>query len=124
MHRSTERIITTHDGSLARPTELLEIMRDMETGKPYDHAAFDREVRDAVADRVHRQVQCVEHPELIADWIGLYAGIVGRERVIAGAGCGFSSRATFTPEVHPDVVWAKFDALVEGARIATTRLWG
>jgi 5-methyltetrahydropteroyltriglutamate--homocysteine methyltransferase len=383
MHRSTERIITTHVGSLARPTELLEIMRDKETGKPYDHDAFDREVRDAVADRVHRQVQCgldvvadgemgkvsfltyvkdrlggfveddgdmilpaswrkeiadfpgfyneylkkysgavaklkqlvctgpvtyvgqdqletdidnlnaalaaapaleafmpssgpsgfgrnehyashgeylaavgeamrveylgivdagfvlqiddpwlmeilsdpttdvdtkqrgahehvdvlnqslrdipresirhhicyglnhgprmtdiplaaaipwmmkidagaysfevanprhqhewkawedvdlpddtclipgllghatnyVEHPELIADWIGLYAGIVGRERVIAGADCGFSSRATFTPEVHPDVVWAKFEALVEGARIATTRLW-
>ena len=66
----------------------------------------------------------VEHPLLIADTIELYAGIVGRERVIAGADCGFSSRATFTPEVHPDVVWAKFDALVEGARIATTRLWG
>jgi 5-methyltetrahydropteroyltriglutamate--homocysteine methyltransferase len=384
MHRSTERIITTHVGSLARPTELLEIMRDKETGKPYDHAAFDRQVRDAVADRVHRQVECgidvvtdgemgkvsfltyvkdrlggfaeddgdpilpaswrkeiedfpgfyneyfkkyaggvaplkqlvctgpvtyvgqeqlktdianlksaladdppleafmpssgpsgfgrneyyssygeyleavgeamrieylaivdagfvlqiddpwlmeilsdpttdddakrrgaqehvdvlnnslrgipresirhhtcyglnhgprltdiplataipwmmridagaysfevanprhqhewrawkdvdlpddaclipgllchatnyVEHPVLIADTIELYAGIVGRERVIAGADCGFSSRATFTPEVHPDVVWAKFDALVEGAHIATTRLWG
>jgi 5-methyltetrahydropteroyltriglutamate--homocysteine methyltransferase len=66
----------------------------------------------------------VEHPILIADMIELYAGIVGRERVIAGADCGFSSRATFTPEVHPDVVWAKFDALVEGARIATSRLWG
>jgi 5-methyltetrahydropteroyltriglutamate--homocysteine methyltransferase len=65
----------------------------------------------------------VEHPLLIADLIELYAGIVGRERVIAGADCGFSSRATFTPEVHPDVVWAKFDALVEGAQIATTRLW-
>ena len=65
----------------------------------------------------------VEHPLLIADTIELYAGIVGRERVIAGADCGFSSRATFTPEVHPDVVWAKFEALVEGAQIATTRLW-
>jgi 5-methyltetrahydropteroyltriglutamate--homocysteine methyltransferase len=65
----------------------------------------------------------VEHPILIADMIELYAGIVGRERVIAGADCGFSSRATFTPEVHPDVVWAKFDALAEGARIATSRLW-
>ena len=65
----------------------------------------------------------VEHPVLIADMIEAYAGIVGRERVIAGADCGFSSRATFTPEVHPDVVWAKFEALVEGAQIATTRLW-
>ena len=58
----------------------------------------------------------VEHPVLIADMIEAYAGIVGRERVIAGADCGFSSRATFTPEVHPDVVWAKFEALVEGAQ--------
>ena len=58
MHRSTERIITTHVGSLARPTELLEMMRDKEAGKPYDHAAFERQVRDAVADRVHRQVEC------------------------------------------------------------------
>jgi 5-methyltetrahydropteroyltriglutamate--homocysteine methyltransferase len=66
----------------------------------------------------------VEHPVLIADMIEQYAGIVGRERVIAGADCGFSSRATFTPEVDPDVVWAKFDALAEGARIATGRLWG
>ncbi|MGH9134465.1 MAG: cobalamin-independent methionine synthase II family protein [Ilumatobacteraceae bacterium] len=65
----------------------------------------------------------VEHPVLIADLIEAYASIVGRERVIAGADCGFSSRATFTPEVHPDVVWAKFEALAEGARIATSRLW-
>jgi 5-methyltetrahydropteroyltriglutamate--homocysteine methyltransferase len=65
----------------------------------------------------------VEHPVLIADMIEAYASIVGRERVIAGADCGFSSRATFTPEVHPDVVWAKFEALVEGAQIATNRLW-
>jgi 5-methyltetrahydropteroyltriglutamate--homocysteine methyltransferase len=65
----------------------------------------------------------VEHPELIADQIELYAGIVGRENVIAGADCGFSSRATFTPEVHPTVVWEKFRALAEGARLATERLW-
>ncbi|HXV94356.1 MAG TPA: cobalamin-independent methionine synthase II family protein [Pseudonocardia sp.] len=65
----------------------------------------------------------VEHPELIADQIELYAGIVGRENVIAGADCGFSSRATFAPEVHPTVVWEKFRALAEGARIASGRLW-
>jgi 5-methyltetrahydropteroyltriglutamate--homocysteine methyltransferase len=65
----------------------------------------------------------VEHPGLIADWIEAYASIVGRERVIAGADCGFSSRATFTPEVHPSVVWAKFSALSEGAALATSRLW-
>jgi 5-methyltetrahydropteroyltriglutamate--homocysteine methyltransferase len=65
----------------------------------------------------------VEHPELIADSICQYAGIVGRENVIASADCGFSSRASFAPEVHPTVVWAKFAALAEGAAIATKRLW-
>jgi len=66
----------------------------------------------------------VEHPELIAMSICAYAGLVGRENVIASADCGFSSRATFSPEVHPTVVWAKFAALAEGAAIATKRLWG
>jgi 5-methyltetrahydropteroyltriglutamate--homocysteine methyltransferase len=66
----------------------------------------------------------VEHPELIADFLVIYAGLVGRERVIAGADCGFSSNATFQPEVNPKVVWAKFRALAEGARLASERLWG
>lgn len=65
----------------------------------------------------------VEHPELIAEYICNYAGIVGRENVIAGADCGFSSRASYAPEVHPTVVWPKFKALAEGARIASARLW-
>jgi 5-methyltetrahydropteroyltriglutamate--homocysteine methyltransferase len=52
-----------------------------------------------------------------------YARLVGRERVIAGADCGFSSSATFVPEVDPKVVWAKFQALAEGARLASERLW-
>lgn len=65
----------------------------------------------------------VEHPELIADYIELYANAVGRDHVIAGADCGFSSRASFQPEVHPDVVWEKFRALVAGAELATGRLW-
>ena len=66
----------------------------------------------------------VEHPELIAEYIGRYARLVGRENVIASADCGFSSRATFAPEVHPTVVWAKLAALSQGAALATTRLWG
>ena len=65
----------------------------------------------------------VEHPELIAEYICNYASIVGRENVIAGADCGFSSRASYAPEVHPTVVWPKFRALAEGARLATKRLW-
>jgi 5-methyltetrahydropteroyltriglutamate--homocysteine methyltransferase len=65
----------------------------------------------------------VEHPELIADLLVTYANLVGRQNVIAGADCGFSSSPTFSPEVHPKVVWAKFEALAEGARLATHRLW-
>ena len=68
-------------------------------------------------------ISYVEHPELIADQIETYARLVGRENVIAGADCGFSSRATYKPEVHPRIVWAKFAALAEGAGIATRRLW-
>jgi len=66
----------------------------------------------------------VEHPELIAEFICNYASIVGKERVIAGADCGFSSRASYAPEVHPTVVWPKFKALAEGAAIASKHLWG
>jgi 5-methyltetrahydropteroyltriglutamate--homocysteine methyltransferase len=65
----------------------------------------------------------VEHPEAIADRIERFARVVGRENVIAGADCGFSSQASFTPDVHPTVVWAKFQALAEGAALATKRLW-
>lgn len=68
-------------------------------------------------------VNYVEHPQLIADYIEHYASVVGKERVIAGADCGFSSRASFEPEVHPEVVWEKFRALSEGATIASGRLW-
>jgi 5-methyltetrahydropteroyltriglutamate--homocysteine methyltransferase len=65
----------------------------------------------------------VEHPELIAERIVRYARLVGRENVIAGADCGFSSQATYNPEIHPRIVWAKFRALAEGARLATEQLW-
>ena len=65
----------------------------------------------------------VEHPDLIAERISRYAERVGRENVIAGTDCGFSSQATYHPEVHPTVVWAKFQAMAEGARLASARLW-
>ena len=64
----------------------------------------------------------VEHPELVAQRIERFADVVGRERVIASADCGFASFAG-SNEVHPSIVWAKFAALVEGARIASQRLW-
>jgi len=65
----------------------------------------------------------VEHPELVAERILQFARIVGRENVIAGSDCGFSSQATDEPEIHPTVVWAKFKAMAEGAKIATRQLW-
>ena len=56
----------------------------------------------------------VEHPEAIAQRIGRFAGVAGRENVIAGADCGFASFST-SCEVHPSVVWTKLAALAEGA---------
>lgn len=65
----------------------------------------------------------VEHPELVAERILQFASVVGRENIIAGSDCGFSSQATFHPDIHPSVVWAKFQALAEGAKLASRRLW-
>jgi 5-methyltetrahydropteroyltriglutamate--homocysteine methyltransferase len=64
----------------------------------------------------------VEHPELVAQRLLRFADIVGGERVIAGADCGFASFAG-SNEVHPSIVWAKFQALAEGARLASKQLW-
>jgi 5-methyltetrahydropteroyltriglutamate--homocysteine methyltransferase len=65
----------------------------------------------------------VEHPELVSERIQRYARLVGREHVIAGADCGFASMPRAVPEVHPTIVWAKFQSLSEGARLATRHLW-
>jgi 5-methyltetrahydropteroyltriglutamate--homocysteine methyltransferase len=66
----------------------------------------------------------VEHPELIAERIIRFARLVGRENVIAGADCGFSSQALYNTEVHNTVVWEKFKAMRAGADLATQQLWG
>jgi 5-methyltetrahydropteroyltriglutamate--homocysteine methyltransferase len=65
----------------------------------------------------------VEHPVLIAERLVRFAKLVGRENVVAGADCGFSSQASYHTEVHPTVVWAKFEAMREGAQLATKQLW-
>jgi 5-methyltetrahydropteroyltriglutamate--homocysteine methyltransferase len=67
----------------------------------------------------------VEHPELVAERIVKLAKVVGRERVIAGSDCGFASTLApgQRPEVEPEIVWAKFKSLAEGARIASAALW-
>jgi 5-methyltetrahydropteroyltriglutamate--homocysteine methyltransferase len=64
----------------------------------------------------------VEHPELVAERVCRFADIVGRERVIAGSDCGFSTFAGFGP-VEPDIAYLKLASMAEGARIATKRLW-
>ncbi|MEX2446179.1 MAG: cobalamin-independent methionine synthase II family protein [Dehalococcoidia bacterium] len=66
----------------------------------------------------------VEHPDLVAQRIVRYANLVGRENVIAGVDCGFGTRASATPRVHPELVMAKFASLAEGARRASKQLWG
>jgi 5-methyltetrahydropteroyltriglutamate--homocysteine methyltransferase len=64
----------------------------------------------------------VEHPELIAERTLRFANLVGRENVMIGSDCGFA-QGTFYRRVHPSVMWAKFEALVEGARLASKQLW-
>jgi 5-methyltetrahydropteroyltriglutamate--homocysteine methyltransferase len=65
----------------------------------------------------------VEHPELIAQRLERFASVVGRENLIAGSDCGFASFAATEQEIHPTIVWAKFQNLAEGARLASERLW-
>ena len=64
----------------------------------------------------------IEHPELVAQRIGRYAKLVGRENVIAGSDCGYGTWVG-QAAVDPDVVWAKLAAMVEGARIASRQFW-
>jgi len=64
----------------------------------------------------------IEHPELIAQRLGRYARLVGRENVIAGSDCGYGTWVG-QAAVDPDVVWAKLGALAEGARIASREFW-
>ena len=67
-------------------------------------------------------IHLVEHPELVAQRVIRFANLVGRERVIAGTDCGFGTSGA-GDEVHPQVAWAKLEAMVEGARLASRRLW-
>ena len=66
---------------------------------------------------VSHATNVVEHPELVAERIGRFAGLVGRERVIASTDCGLGGR------VHPQIAWAKLESLAQGAALATRQLW-
>jgi 5-methyltetrahydropteroyltriglutamate--homocysteine methyltransferase len=65
----------------------------------------------------------IEHPELVAERLERFANLVGRERVMAGTDCGFGTFAGFGP-VEPDIAYLKLKSLVEGAQLASRRLWG
>jgi 5-methyltetrahydropteroyltriglutamate--homocysteine methyltransferase len=67
---------------------------------------------------VTHSTDVVEHPDLVSQRIQRFAGVVGKENVMAGADCGFGGRS------HPQVAWAKLASLVEGARLASKQLWG
>jgi 5-methyltetrahydropteroyltriglutamate--homocysteine methyltransferase len=123
-----------HDAPLA---DLIEILFTIEAGAFSFEAANPRHEHvyhlfESVAPPadsvllpgvISHATNIVEHPDTIADRIVRFAELVGRQNVLASADCGFSSQATYTPEIHPRIVWAKFEALAEGARRATARLW-
>jgi 5-methyltetrahydropteroyltriglutamate--homocysteine methyltransferase len=69
------------------------------------------------------QSNYIEHPEVVAQRIGRYAHLVGRDRVMAGVDCGFSIHVG-SGGVDPDVVWAKLESLARGASLASQRFWG
>jgi 5-methyltetrahydropteroyltriglutamate--homocysteine methyltransferase len=123
-----------HDAPLA---DLIEVLLTIEAGAfsfeaanpRHEHAFHVFETVTLPPDTVllpgviSHATNIVEHPDTIADRIVRFADVVGRENVVASADCGFSSQATYRPEIHPKIVWAKFDALAEGARRASARLW-
>lgn len=65
----------------------------------------------------------MEHPRLVADRLVRFAGLVGRENLMAGTDCGFAQLEGLQ-RVHPQMMWAKLEALAEGARLASKELWG
>ena len=66
---------------------------------------------------VSHATNIVEHPQVVADRIVRYAKVVGRENVIAGTDCGLGGR------IHPQIAWAKLEALSQGAKLASRQLW-
>ncbi|MGE0315819.1 MAG: cobalamin-independent methionine synthase II family protein [Lautropia sp.] len=110
----------------ARPNQLL-----FEAANPrhaHEHAVFAERAAEIPQDKLlipgvlDTNTNCIEHPELIAERLLRFAAIVGRDRVIAGTDCGFSTVAS-RPRVFPTLVWQKLDAMREGARLASEKLW-
>jgi methionine synthase II (cobalamin-independent) len=110
MRRSDERILTTHAGSLARPEALRALLTAKDEGQPYDAAALALQTRAAVAGVVRDQMGV--GLDVVNDGKAVEAGIANFRAALAGV------------EVVEAFAWAKFEALVEGAGLATRQLWG
>lgn len=82
------------------------------------------EGRKIIPGVITHSTNVVEHPLLVADRICNFAGAVGRDNVIAGSDCGFSSNASYETDIPLGVVWEKFKSLAAGAEVASERLWG
>ena len=78
--------------------------------------------RKLIPGVISHATNIVEHPELVAERLVRLAKIVGRDNILGGTDCGFA-QTPYTPRVHPSIMWAKLEALAEGARIATKELW-
>ena len=85
-------------------------------------ADVDLKDKILISGVVSHATNVVEHPELIAERIVRLAGLIGRERVMAGTDCGFA-QGPFYRRVHPEIMWAKLEALAAGARLASRELW-
>ena len=89
--------------------------------KVWDSVRLDKS-KILVPGVISHATNVVEHPELVAGRITRYARILGRENVMAGTDCGFA-QGPFHRRVHPSILWAKLEALAEGAKIASRQLW-
>ena len=151
MKRSTDRILTTHVGSLPRPYELQQLLQRKDRGEPYDEQEFAKLVKDAVRDAVRRQVEVgidiISDGEMSKTSFTNYvrqrlAGLEGVANApfpsppddfpefaavmarYGGTGVGGAGLGGGTPGVHSEPLWEKFRAMVRGAELATKKLWG
>ncbi len=109
---------------MSLPGGLYEAQRGSDTNPARrQHSSSRHLVQKTYSRHDYTPHHMVEHPRVIADRIVRFARIVGRENVIAASDCGFAQQATIA-RVHPKVMWAKFEALAAGARLATAELWG
>jgi 5-methyltetrahydropteroyltriglutamate--homocysteine methyltransferase len=92
----------------------------------HEYAVFERiklpDGKLLIPGVLESKTNFIEHPELIAQRIGRYANLVGRENVVAGSDCGYGTWVG-QAAVDPDIVWAKLAAMTEGARLATRQFW-